>query len=89
MSEKISITLPEEMVAIIKSRVESGRYASTSEVLREAMRNWMRDEEEHSERLAAVRARIARALDDPRPSIPFDEAFARLETSAARIKASR
>ena len=66
MSEKLSITLPAEMVALIKQQVEVGRYASTSEVLRVAMRTWMRDEEEHAERLAAIRARIGRSLDDPR-----------------------
>ena len=38
MAEKLSITLPAEMVSIIKARVQSGSYASTSEVLREAVR---------------------------------------------------
>ena len=44
--EKLSITLPSEMVMAIKTRVEAGSYASTSEVLREAMRLWLRQEEE-------------------------------------------
>ncbi|RDE10433.1 ribbon-helix-helix domain-containing protein [Pelagibacterium lacus] len=85
MSEKLSITLPAEMVAAIKRQVEAGRYASTSEVLREAMRNWMRGEEEHAERLTAMRARIGRSLDDPRPPLPLDEAFARLERRAKTL----
>jgi antitoxin ParD1/3/4 len=79
MSEKLSITLPAEMVTVIKEQVDAGRYASVSEVLRQAMRSWMRDEEEHAERLNAIRTRIARSLDDQRPAVTLDEAMARLE----------
>lgn len=42
--EKLSITLPTEMVNVIKAEVEAGTFASTSEALREAMRVWMRRE---------------------------------------------
>ena len=79
MSEKLSITLPADMVRVIKEQVNSGAYASTSEVLRAAMRTWMRDEEEHRERMKAIRARIQASIDDPRPSLPIDEVFDRLE----------
>ena len=78
MAEKLSITLPADMVSIIKARVQSGSYASTSEVLREAVRSWLRHEEEHAERIAAIRARIQQSLDDPRPSVSLDDARARL-----------
>jgi antitoxin ParD1/3/4 len=78
-AEKLSITLPSEMVAIIKSEVDAGRYASTSEVLRDAMRGWIRTEQVHNETLVNIRARIFASLDDPRPSVPLDEAFKRLE----------
>lgn len=88
MSEKLTITLPAEMLALIQRQVEAGRYASTSEVLREAVRVWMRDEEEHAERLAAVRARIKRSLDDPRPAVPLEEAFARVKAHAERLSRS-
>jgi antitoxin ParD1/3/4 len=78
-AEKLSITLPSEMVAIIKSEVDAGRYASTSEVLRDAMRGWIRSEQVHNETLASIRARISASLNDPRPSVSLDEAFKRLE----------
>lgn len=78
MAEKLSITLPADMVSTIKARVAGGDYASTSEVLREAMRLWLRREQEHEERLAAIRARIQNTLSDTRPSAPADEAFSRL-----------
>ncbi|MEO8280830.1 MAG: ribbon-helix-helix protein, CopG family, partial [Ideonella sp.] len=41
-AEKISIALPAEMVAIVRSAVETGEYASSSEVVRDALRDWTR-----------------------------------------------
>ncbi len=80
MVEKLSITLPTDMVHIIKDKVVAGHYASTSEVLREAMRAWLRQEEEHEIRMAAIQARIERSLNDPRPDLTSDEVQERLET---------
>ena len=79
MAEKLSITLPAEMVSVINGQVKQGRFASVSEVLREAMRTWMRQEDEHAERIASIRGRIDRSLADPRPRVPLDEGFERLE----------
>lgn len=85
--EKLSITLPQEMVSAIKSRVEAGSYASTSEVLREAMRLWLRQEEEHDERIAAIRARIRQSLSDPRPNLTSAQMRDRLDALYARHQA--
>lgn len=79
MAEKLSITLPAEMVSAINGQVKEGRFASVSEVLREAVRTWMRQEEEHAERMASIRSRIDRSLADPRPRVSLDDAFERLE----------
>jgi antitoxin ParD1/3/4 len=38
--EKISIALPPEMIARVREAVESGEYASASEVIRDALRDW-------------------------------------------------
>ena len=38
--EKISIALPHDMVADLKEAVERGEYATTSEVVRDALRDW-------------------------------------------------
>ncbi len=38
--EKVSIALPREMTAMLKEVVKAGEYASTSEVVREALRDW-------------------------------------------------
>lgn len=78
-AEKISITLTPEMNRIIKQRVEAGDFASSSELIREALRVWQKREDEHNERLAAIRARIQKSIDDPRPSIPAEDVFDRLK----------
>ena len=38
--EKVSIALSPEMVTMLKGAVASGGYASASEVVREALREW-------------------------------------------------
>lgn len=59
-AEKLSITLPAEMVRLIREKVDKGVYASNSEVIREAMRGWM----ERESRLTALDAAIARGVAD-------------------------
>jgi len=61
-AEKLSITLPAEMVRLIREKVDKGAYASNSEVIREAMRGWM----ERESRLATLDASIAKGLADAR-----------------------
>lgn len=78
MAAKVSITLPTDMVNAAKQRVAAGSHASISEVFRDAMRAWLRQEEEHEERLAALRARVQESLADSRPRIPVDDVFDRL-----------
>ena len=75
----LDIELTPEMVRIIRQRVETGSFASPSDLMREAFRTWLKGEMEYEERLAAVRARVRQSLGDPRPSVPLDEAFDRIE----------
>jgi len=59
-AEKLSITLPPEMVRAIREKVSAGTYGSNSEVIREALRGWM----ERERRLATLDASIARGVAD-------------------------
>lgn len=59
-AEKLSITLPAEMVRLIREKVSGGIYGSNSEVIREALRGWM----ERERRLAALDRAIARGVAD-------------------------
>jgi antitoxin ParD1/3/4 len=38
--EKISIALTQDMASLVRQAVESGEYASSSEVIRDALRDW-------------------------------------------------
>lgn len=78
-AEKISITLTPDMLRTVRESVEAGEYASTSEALRDAVRVWQRQRQEDAERLAAIKARIRRSLDDPRPSLSSEEVRESLE----------
>jgi antitoxin ParD1/3/4 len=87
-AEKISITMTPDMLRAIRESVEAGEYASVSEALRDAVRVWQRQRIEDAERLTAITARVRRSLEDPRPSVPLDDAFDRIEKlHADRLKA--
>ena len=59
-AEKLSITLPAEMVRVIREKVASGAYGSNSEVIRDALRGWL----ERDRRLAALDTAIANGNAD-------------------------
>lgn len=65
-AEKLSITLPADMARLIRGQVETGAYASNSEVIRDAMRLWQERHADRERRLGAIRAKIQEAVDDPR-----------------------
>ena len=82
-AEKISITLPPDMLLSIKDKVQAGLYGSTSEVIREAMRLWQRQQEEHDARLEAIRARLEQSVNSGEP-VPINDVFRRIEEKHKR-----
>ncbi len=72
-AEKVSITMPPEMMRVVRESVAAGEFASTSEALRDAVRVWQRQRLEDAERLTAIRGRIRHSLDDPRPDLSLAE----------------
>jgi antitoxin ParD1/3/4 len=62
--ERLTITLPAEMAVLVKCAVEEGDYASTSEVIREALRDWKLKRGLRLGQLAELQADIARGLTD-------------------------
>ena len=72
-AEKLSITLPAEMVRVIRAKVESGGYSSNSEVNREAMRGWL-DRERH---FATLSAALERGIADADAGLVVDSDQAR------------
>ena len=62
--ERMTITLPSDMAAVVKRAVEGGDYASSSEVVREALRDWKTKRALQLQELAALKAEIDRGLTD-------------------------
>jgi antitoxin ParD1/3/4 len=62
--ERLTITLPSDMAAVVKSAVEGGDYASSSEVVREALRDWKMRRALQLQELASLKADIDRGLTD-------------------------
>ncbi|MDL2269847.1 type II toxin-antitoxin system ParD family antitoxin [Desulfosarcina sp. OttesenSCG-928-A07] len=75
---QVTITLPPDLLAVIKSKVQSGVYGSASDVIREAMRLWTKQQEEHELRLALLRSRLQASLKSGTP-ISLDDAFNAIE----------
>ena len=62
--ERLTITLPSDMAAVVKGAVAGGDYASTSEVIREALRDWKTKRALQLQELAALKADIEKGLAD-------------------------
>jgi antitoxin ParD1/3/4 len=87
--EKISIALPPEMVSIVRQAVDDGEYASSSEVIREALRDWNQKRTLRAEGLVELRRVWQQALTDNQPGVVPEEVIARLEQKYRRAQSLR
>jgi antitoxin ParD1/3/4 len=81
--QKVSVALTSEQVAALKAAVESGEYATTSEIVREAIRDWQFKRELRQEDIR----RLRQMWDEGKASgaaKPFD-----IERTIAGAKARR
>ncbi len=62
--ERLTITLPSDMAAVVKGAVEGGDYASSSEVVREALRDWKMKRALQLQELTALKSDIDKGLAD-------------------------
>ncbi|MGB3288680.1 MAG: type II toxin-antitoxin system ParD family antitoxin [Burkholderiaceae bacterium] len=62
--ERLTVTMPKEMATTIKTAVETGEYASTSEVIREALRDWSFKRQLMLDELSALKRDIDKGLAD-------------------------
>ncbi len=71
-----SLTLPPDLAAKVQAHIDSGVASDAVDVVRAGL-----DALEAAEaaKLEAVRAKLAQSMNDPRPSIPADEVFERVE----------
>jgi antitoxin ParD1/3/4 len=82
--EKVSVALTPELANRMRHAVASGEYASSSEVVREALRDWSERRTIRDEAIAELQKLWDEGLASG-PSVPADEAFARIK---AKIEAA-
>jgi antitoxin ParD1/3/4 len=63
--ERITVTMPAEMAAKMRAAVEAGEYATTSEIVREALREWNDHQERRQIALKKLRALVAEGEKGP------------------------
>lgn len=69
--EKISVALTDELLASVQGAVKSGDYASSSEVIREALRQW-KTRRMHDEQASAALRQLVAEADASGPSQPWE-----------------
>jgi antitoxin ParD1/3/4 len=83
----MNISLPEELANFVKDKVSTGRYGSSSEVVREALRLMEKTELEQAERLVLLRQAWKEGIDS---GDAHEIDFAALKKEArARLAASK
>ncbi|MDR3425054.1 MAG: type II toxin-antitoxin system ParD family antitoxin [Alphaproteobacteria bacterium] len=87
--ERITITLPTDMAAVVKGAVEDGDYASTSEVIRAALRDWRIKRALQLQEIAALKADIDKGLADVAKGRVKDFDAARIISRGRKLLASR
>ena len=75
--EKISVALTPEMAATVRRLVASGEYASASEVMREALRDWQFRRTQREQAVAELGRLWDRGIESG-PASDGEEAFARI-----------
>lgn len=75
-AEGLTIVLTPELADYVRAKVEAGEYLSSSDLIRDALHSWRDQERLWNERMQHIRARIAEADTDPRPSLSDEKVSA-------------
>jgi antitoxin ParD1/3/4 len=84
--QKVSVALTREQLSALKAAVETGEYATTSEIVREAIRDWQFKRELRQEDIR----RLRQLWDEGKasgPAQPFDIERT-IAAARARLKAA-
>ena len=87
--ERMTITMPADMAAGIKAAVESGDYASTSEVVRDALRDWKTQRTLQLHEIAILKADIDKGLADVAAGRVADFDTSKIVERGRKLLASR
>jgi antitoxin ParD1/3/4 len=84
-AEKLSIALPAEMASLLRDAVQSGDYASSSEVIREALRDWKLKRRMSQIEEDELRSLVREGMTSGTP-LPAGPVFDRLKAKYAAMK---
>ncbi|MCR4298895.1 MAG: type II toxin-antitoxin system ParD family antitoxin [Gallionella sp.] len=85
----MNVSLPPELEARVRQRVESGMYGSASEVIREALRLFEAYEQVKAARLDSLRQDIAAGLNDAKSGRIKEINFANLKQQGRQLLKTR
>ena len=85
----MNVSLPPELEARVRQRVESGMYGSASEVIREALRLFEAYEQVKTAKLDSLRQDIAKGLNDAKKGRAKEINFASLKQQDRRLLKAR
>lgn len=85
--QKVSVALTNEQVAALKAAVDTGEYATTSEAIRDALRDWQWKRDLRGEELKRLRELLQTGKSSG-PAQPLDLASTRKEGQLRLKKAT-
>ena len=86
-TQQMSITLPNDMADVVKAKVQSGEYASESEVIRDGLRTLMaRDRAVESWLQSQVGPAYDALKADPARAVTPDQVRARIAAEHAKAR---
>lgn len=85
----MNVSLPPELEARVRQRVESGMYGSASEVIREALRLFEAYEQVKTAKLDSLRQDIAKGLSDAKKGRAKEIDFENLKQQGRKLLRTR
>lgn len=85
----MNVSLPPELEARVRQRVESGMYGSASEVIREALRLFEAYEQVKTAKLDSLRQDIAKGMNDAQNGRIKEIDFASLKQQGRQLLQAR
>ena len=86
--ERVTVTVSADLAAALRQTVEGGEYASASEIVREALRDWTRKRDREQRDIEALR-QLVRAGDESGPGIAASDVLAELRELIAERRAKQ
>lgn len=77
--------MPMEMASLLREAVESGEYASASEVVRDALRAWKRKRKLETLELSELRRLVQEGIESG-PAVDPEPVLSRLESKYAAMR---